>query len=153
MSTIDSLLVIASSAITRDFYQKLLRPDLKDEQLGAFSKWVTLTMALIALVLALMISILSPDRTVFWLIIFGWSGIAASFCPVIILTLFWKGLTEKGAISAMIVGFLCVPLFKFVIPEIQGIGPYVEKMDVLGPSFLFSILTAYVVSVLDKKSN
>lgn len=153
MSTIDSLLVIASSAITRDFYQKLLRPDLKDEQLGAFSKWVTLTMALIALVLALMISILSPDRTVFWLIIFGWSGIAASFCPVIILTLFWKGLTEKGAISAMIVGFLCVPLFKFVIPEIQGIGPYVEKMDVLGPSFLFSILTAYVVSVLDKKSD
>jgi Na+/proline symporter len=153
MSTIDSLLVIASSAITRDFYQKLLRPDLKDEQLGAFSKWVTLTMALIALVLALMISILSPDRTVFWLIIFGWSGIAASFCPVIILTLFWKGLTEKGAIYAMIVGFLCVPLFKFVIPEIQGIGPYVEKMDVLGPSFLFSILTAYVVSVLDKKSN
>lgn len=149
MSTIDSLLVIASSAVTRDFYQKIFRPDLKDNDLGNLSRWVTLSMALISLLIAFIISFVSPDRTVFWLIIFGWSGIAASFCPVIILSLFWKGLTEKGAIAAMLVGFVCVPIFKFVIPDIHVIGPYIEKMDVLGPSFLFSMIAAYVVSKLD----
>lgn len=148
MSTIDSLLVIASSAITRDFYQKIFRPDLKDKDLTKISRWVTLIMSLMALVIAIIIANISPDRTVFWMVIFGWSGIAATFCPVIILTLFWKGLSEKGAIAAMIAGFLCVPLFKFVVIPMDGIGAYFEKLDVLAPSFLISMIAAWVFSKL-----
>lgn len=154
MSTIDSLLVIASSAITRDFYQKIFRPDLKDKDLTKISRAVTLVMALIALGIAMTIAVIAPNHTVFWLVIFGWSGIAASFCPVIILTLFWKGLSEKGAIASMITGFLCVPIIKFVIQEIDGIGAYFEKLDVLGPSFAISMVVAFVVSKMypDNKS-
>jgi Na+/proline symporter len=148
MSTIDSLLVIASSAITRDLYQKVFRPDLKDEDLNTLSRWITFLMALVALAISIAIAVVSPDHTVFWLVIFGWSGIAASFCPVIILSLFWKGLTEKGAIAAMIAGFLCVPFFKFVVQEIEGIGPYFERLDVLAPSFIISMFTAWVFSKL-----
>lgn len=148
MSTIDSLLVIASSAITRDFYQKIFRPDLKDKDLTKISRIVTLMMSLIALGIALIIAEISPDRTVFWMVIFGWSGIAATFCPVIILSLFWTGLSEKGAIAAMIAGFLCVPFFKFVVQEMDGIGPYFEKLDVLAPSFLISMIAAWGFSKL-----
>jgi sodium/proline symporter len=146
MSTIDSLLVLASSAITRDFYQKIYRPDLKDEDLAGRSKWVTLIMALLALAIAMIIAVISPNHTVFWLIIFGWSGIAASFCPVIIMSLFWSGLTERGAISAMVAGFLSVPFFKFVVQNMDGVGPYFVQLDVLAPSFLISILVGYIVS-------
>lgn len=146
MSTIDSLLVIASSAITRDFYQKIFRPDLKDEDLTKISRWVTLIMSLMALVIAMIIAVVSPDRTVFWMVIFGWSGIAATFCPVIILTLFWRGLSEQGAIAAMIAGFVCVPFFKFVVIPMDVIGPYFEKLDVLGPSFLISMICAWLFS-------
>ncbi len=146
MSTIDSLLVLASSAITRDFYQKIYRPDLKDEDLAGRSKWVTLIMALLALAIAMIIAVVSPNHTVFWLIIFGWSGIAASFCPVIIMSLFWSGLTEKGAIAAMVAGFLSVPFFKFVVQNMDGVGPYFVQLDVLAPSFLISILVGYIVS-------
>jgi len=146
MSTIDSLLVIASSAITRDFYQKIFRPDIKDKDLTKISRWVTLLMALLALAIAMIAAQLSPERTVFWMVIFGWSGIAASFCPVIILSLFWKGLSEAGAIAAMISGFICVPIFKFVISEIDIIGPYFKQLDVLGPSFLISMIMAWVFS-------
>jgi sodium/proline symporter len=146
MSTIDSLLVLASSAITRDFYQKIYRPKLKDQDLGSLSKWVTLFMALFALGIAMIIAVVSPNHTVFWLIIFGWSGIAASFCPVIIMSLFWSGLTERGAIAAMIAGFLSVPFFKFVVQNIEGIGPYFVQLDVLAPSFLISMLSGYLVS-------
>jgi sodium/proline symporter len=146
MSTIDSLLIIASSAITRDFYQKLFRPDLKDKDLTRISRMVTLIMALMALTIALIIARVSPNNTVFWLVIFGWSGIAASFCPVIILSLFWKGLSEKGAMAAMVAGFLCVPFFKFVVQGMEGIGPYFVQLDVLAPSFLISMTVAWVVS-------
>lgn len=146
MSTIDSLLVIASSAITRDFYQKVFHPEIKDKDLARLSRWVTLIMALIALGIAMVIAVVSPDHTVFWMVIFGWSGIAASFCPVIILSLFWKGLSEQGAIAAMIAGFLCVPFFKFVVQGMDGIGPYFEKLDVLAPSFVISMAMAWLFS-------
>jgi len=152
MSTIDSLLVIASSAITRDVYQKMFRPDLKDEDLGGLSKKVTLVMAIVALALAMVIAVIAPNHTVFWLIIFGWSGIAASFCPVIILSLFWKGFNERGAIAAMVTGFLCVPLFKFGIQEMEGIGPYFAQLDVLGPSFLISMVAGVLVAKYGAKA-
>ncbi len=146
MSTIDSLLVIASSAIVRDFYQKIFRPELKDTELTRISRWVTLAMAIIALIIAVVMAIVSPDRQVFWVIIFGWSGIAAAFCPVIILSLFWKGYTENGAIASMVTGFLCVPLFKFVFQNLDTVGVYFEKLDVLAPSFAIAMLMGWIVS-------
>ena len=148
MSTIDSLLVIASSAITRDFYQKIYHPKLKDEDLTRFSRWTTIIMALIALGIAVSIAYFSPDRQVFWVIIFGWSGIAATFCPVIILSLFWKNYSEQGAIASMISGFLCVPFVKFVLQDLDGLGIYFEKMDVLFPSFVVAMLIGVLFSKL-----
>ena len=148
MSTIDSLLVIASSAITRDFYQKVFNPTIPDKDLTKMSRVVTLVMAILALGIALLIAMNSPDRTVFWMVIFGWSGIAASFCPVIILSLFWKAYSEAGAMASMIAGFLCVPFFKFVVANMEGIGPYFEKLDVLAPSFLISMIFGWIFTKL-----
>ena len=153
MSTIDSLLILASSAITRDFYQKIFRPDLKDEDLTNFSRLVTVAMAIIALGIAILLYNLYPDRQVFWIMIFGWSGIAATFCPVIILSLFWKGYSEKGAIASMITGFASVIFFKFVVINIEGIGPYFKELDVLAPSFLMAIIIGCLVSKIYPPDN
>lgn len=146
MSTIDSLLILASSAITRDFYQKILRPDLKDEDLTKFSRIATSIMAFTALIIAMIMNYVSPDRQIFWVIIFGWSGIAATFCPVVILTLFWKGYSEKGAMASMISGFVSVILFNFVFKEMPDVGPYFVALDVLAPSFAVAMLVGFVVS-------
>lgn len=146
MSTIDSLLILASSAITRDFYQKIFRPNLKDQDLTKFSRIATIAMALSALGIAILLYNLYPDRKVFWVMIFGWSGIAATFCPVIILSLFWKGYTEKGAIASMITGFSSVIIFKFLIPKIESIGAYFVELDVLAPSFAMAMIVGYIVS-------
>ena len=146
MSTIDSLLILASSAITRDFYQKIFRPDLKDEELTKLSKIVTIIMAIIALGIAMTIALVSPERQVFWVIIFGWSGIAATFCPVIILSLFWKGYSEKGAIASMIAGFVSVIVCKFVFQNMDGIGDYFVALDVLAPSFLIAMIFGWIFS-------
>ena len=57
MSTIDSLLVVASSAITRDVYQQTLHPDRTAESLTGVSRRVTFTLAVVAFVIALMVAI------------------------------------------------------------------------------------------------
>jgi sodium/proline symporter len=146
MSTIDSLLILASSAITRDFYQKIFRPDIKDESLTKISRISTVIMAFTALIIAMIMNYVSPDRQIFWVILFGWSGIAATFCPVIILSLFWKGYSEKGAIASMIAGFLSVILFNFVFKEMPSVGAYFVAVDVLFPSFIVAMLVGFLVS-------
>ena len=146
MSTIDSLLILASSAITRDFYQKVFRPEIKDESLTKISRTSTAIMAFTALIIAMIMNYVSPDRQIFWVILFGWSGIAATFCPVIILSLFWKGYSERGAIASMISGFISVLLFNFVFKEMSGIGPYFVALDVLAPSFAVAMIVGFVVS-------
>lgn len=147
MSTIDSLLVVASSAVTRDLYQKVYHPNLSDIQLSSFSKKVTLILSLAALGVALTVAVLSPTRTIFWFVIFGWSGIAATFCPVILLSLFWSKYTEQGALASMITGFLSVPFFKFVATQWEGVGPYMTNIAELFPSFLLALAAGYIVSL------
>jgi SSS family transporter len=150
MSTVDSLLVVASSAVTRDFYQQILHPHIDEKKLMGLSKKVTLALAILALGVALAVSVLSPTRTVFWFVIFGWSGIAATFCPVIILSIFWNDYTEKGAIATMVTGFLCIPFFKFVVPNISTFEPYINKLDVMLPSVLLAMLAGWGTSTFLK---
>lgn len=151
MSTIDSLLVLASSAVARDFYQKILHPSIEDSQLSSFSRKVTFSLALGALLLAIIVAVLSPNRTIFWFVIFGWSGIAATFCPVIILSLFWKKYNGAGAMASMIGGFLSIPIFKFVMPAIPEYGIYFENLAELFPSFLIALLLGFWVSKINEK--
>ena len=144
MSTVDSLLVLASSAVTRDFYQQIFHPKMEGAKLVGTSKIVTILLAGVALSIALTVAIFVPGRTIFWFVIFGWSGLAASFCPVMVLSLFWKKFTERGAIAAIITGFISVPFFKFYVSSIPIYGSYFSNIAELLPSFVLAIIAGIV---------
>jgi sodium/proline symporter len=149
MSTVDSLLIVASSAVVRDFYQQTYHPELGGEKLARLSRWATIFLSALSLAIALSVAFFSPTRTVFWFVIFGWSGIAASFCPVILLSLFWKKYTANGALGSMLAGFLSVPIFKFLAPELPLIGPYFKEIAELMPSFVVALVVGVVFSKFD----
>ena len=100
----------------------------------------------------MVVAISMPERTIFWFVIFGWSGLAATFCPTIILSLFWNNFNEKGAIASMITGFLSVPLFKFGFTSLNGIGIYFDKLGELGPSFLLAMIVGVLVSLFSNRT-
>jgi SSS family transporter len=147
MSTIDSLLLVASSAVTRDVYQQVFRPELSGEILTGLSRRVTLALAVVALGIALAVAHVSPDRTVFWYAIFGWSGIAATFCPVIVLAQLWPRYNARGALASMVTGALCVPLFKFAVPLIPTWGPLISRAEELAPSFLLALCAGVLATI------
>ncbi|MFI4855170.1 MAG: sodium/proline symporter [Phycisphaerales bacterium JB065] len=157
MSTIDSLLVLASSAAVRDYWQKTRHPDMSDERLVSTSRKLTVILALVAFAMGIGIMLYDKEQGIFWTIIFGWSGIAATFCPTMILSLFWSKLTSLGAKCAMVAGFLGVPFFKFALPPIfTALGhedwvAYLGGLDVLLPSCVIGFIVAITVSLLDKK--
>lgn len=101
MSTVDSLLILASSAVVRDLGQKVLWPDLSDRRASLWGKMTTVVIGAGALVLAL-----GEVRVIFWFVLFAWSGLAAAFTPVILCSLFWRRTTRAGALAGMVAGFL-----------------------------------------------
>jgi Na+/proline symporter len=124
---------------------------MSDQQLLGRSRAVTFLLAAIALVIAFVVAVIVPRRTVFWFAIFGWSGISATFCPTMILSLFWSRLTARGALAAMLSGFASVPFFNFVAPQFPVVGESLAALSELPPAFLVSGLVAIGVSLLDKQ--
>ncbi|MGI9626998.1 MAG: sodium/proline symporter [Longimicrobiales bacterium] len=112
MSTVDSLLILASSAIVRDVVQKIFNPDLSDRQLSAIGRGLTIVIGLAGLVTAL-----TESRMIFWFVLFAWSGLASAFTPVVLCSLFWERTTKAGAIWGMIAGFLTAVVWVLVFKE------------------------------------
>jgi sodium/proline symporter len=112
MSTVDSLLILASSSVVRDIWQKTLGSDADERRLSMIGKGVTVIIGVVGLVLAL-----TEVRMIFYFVLFAWSGIAAAFTPVVLCSLFWKRTTRAGAIAGMIGGFLTTVLWVMFAKE------------------------------------
>lgn len=106
MSTVDSLLILASSAVVRDVMQMVLRVRMSEGRLALWGKVTTLVIGVAGVTFAL-----GQPRVIFWFVLFAWSGLAAAFTPVVLLSLFWKRATLAGAVAGMIAGFATTVLW------------------------------------------
>ena len=106
MSTIDSQLLVSSSAVAEDFYKAILRKNASQTELVWVGRIAVLGIALLAILLAY-----NPDSSVLNLVSYAWAGFGAAFGPVIILSLFWKRMTRNGAIGGIVTGAVVVILW------------------------------------------
>lgn len=102
MSTADSLLLLVSSAVVRDTTQKIIGSQKSDHQLAIYGKIATLLVGLVGITLAFEVS----EETIFWLVLFAWSGLGAAFGPVVLCLLYYKRTTGAGVAAGMLAGFL-----------------------------------------------
>jgi sodium/proline symporter len=100
MSTVDSLLLLASSAVVRDTMDKIFVSAKSDASLAKIGKIVTLVIGAVGIAFAV-----GEVKLLFWFILFAWSGLGAAFGPLIICMLYYKKTTLQGAAAGMIVGF------------------------------------------------
>jgi len=112
MSTVDSLLILASSVVVRDVWQQAMGSKADERRLSTLGKGVTLVIGGAGLVAAL-----TEVRMIFYFVLFAWSGIAAAFTPVVLCSLFWKGTTRAGAVAGMIGGFVTTVLWVVLFKE------------------------------------
>ena len=140
MSTIDSQLLVSSSALAEDFYKALFRPNASEKELVWIGRVAVAGIALIAVLLAG-----NPDSTVLGLVSYAWAGFGAAFGPIIILSLFWSGITRNGAIAGIIVGAVTVVIWGDFLSN--GIFDLYEIV----PGFLLSGLAAILVSIAGGK--
>ena len=74
----------------------------------------------------------------------AWAGFGSSFGPVILLSLFWRRFTYKGAIGGVLGGIIVDILWFNFLSESTGIYE-------LFPGFIAGLICAVVVTLLDKK--
>lgn len=139
MSTADSQLLVTSSAITKDFYKVLLRKKASEKELVWISRFAVIGVAVIAYIIGL-----NPESSVLRLVAYAWAGFGATFGPLVILSLFWKRMTLKGALGGIIVGGVTVIAWK------QLSGGIFDLYEIV-PGFILSVITIIVVSLLDKE--
>ena len=103
MSTVDSLLLLASSSIVRDTMQKILGSPKSDATLAGYGKVVTVIIGVIAVLVAIY---MAENKLIFWFVLFSWSGLGAAFGPVVLALLYDKRTTGAGIVAGMLGGFL-----------------------------------------------
>ncbi|MBR5866887.1 MAG: sodium/proline symporter PutP [Spirochaetaceae bacterium] len=141
MSTADSQLLVASSAFSRDIFKGLIKKDASEKQVLNMSRIAVLLIAAVAFVLAL-----DETSSVFSLVSYAWAGFGATFGPLILLALFWRKATAKGAIAGLVTGGITV----IVWHNLKG-GIF-DVYEIL-PAFILCLVAAVVVSLLDKNKD
>jgi sodium/proline symporter len=141
MSTADSQLLVASSAVAEDFYKGLLRPDAGQNELVWISRVSVVAIALVALWLAA-----DPDRMVLDLVAYAWAGLGATFGPVIVMSLYWQNMSRVGAILGMVAGGVTVILWG------RASGGLFEVYEIL-PAAILATLIAWLASKLIPDDN
>ncbi len=141
MSTADSQLLVAASAVVRDVYEKLVH---RGEALPQ-RRLVLLSRATVVLLVALAVGFgLAADQLVFWLVLFAWAGLGAALGPTSILALFWRRTTRAGVIAGIVVGTVTTVVWYFV-PALKS------RMYELVPAFLLAFLATVVVSLATRQ--
>lgn len=107
MSTADSQILVATSAVTEDIYHRVLKKSPSEKRLVLISRITTLVVGIIAFILAL-----TTKELVFSMVSYAWGGLGSSFGPVILLSLYWKKLNRIGVISAMLTGSIGTIIWK-----------------------------------------
>jgi sodium/proline symporter len=140
MSTVDSQLLVATSAITEDFYRKIINPDASQKYLVRQARIFTVVIAAIAFVLGLF-----AKDLVYWLVLYAWGGLAATFGPPLILSLLWKNTTKIGVFVGMIVGAVTIVVW-YNVPALKSF------MYELIPGFFLSLIATWGVSLFTQRT-
>jgi sodium/proline symporter len=100
MSTADSLLLLASSAIVRDTVQHIMGSPKSDHELAGYGKLVTILIGILAVAFAI------PEaKFIFDFVLFAWSGLGAAFGPVVLCLLYYRKTSWLGVATGMVAGF------------------------------------------------
>lgn len=142
ISSSDSYMLIAASAVSKNIFAGLFKKDATDKQILNMTRIMLAVIAVIAVVIAL-----DENSVIFTIVSFAWAGFGATFGPLVLFSLFWKRMTYPAAIAGMVSGGVMVFVWKLLVRPMGGVLNIYELL----PAFLISSLVIIVVSLCTKK--
>ena len=142
MSTADSQLLVASSSFTSDIYKPIFRKNASEKEILRVGRIVVLAVSAIAFFIAS--SKGSGAKAIMSLVSNAWALFGSAFGPVVLLSLFWRRFTYKGAVAGIVGGAVVDLLWYIYLSASTGIYEII-------PGFAAGLVLAVVVSLIDEK--
>jgi Na+/proline symporter len=139
MSTVDSLLIVAGSALSHDLYRTLIDPGATPKR----SMWIDRAgTAIVGMIpVALLLSGVGRGELIQFIVLLFVALMASSFFIPVVLGVYWRRATREGAASSMVGGVTVTFLWK-------AMGP--ANIDPVLPGFLTSAALMIAVSLLTR---
>lgn len=154
LAVVAGLTLTGASAVSHDLYARIVCRGRATER----SEIRASRLATVALgVISVLLGIAFQNQNVAYMISLSYAVSCSSTLPLLILSLYWGGLTTRGAVAGGITGLvgatvltiLGPPVWVKVLGNVAPIFPLDPPTIVTMP---LAFLTAFVVSVLDRKS-
>jgi sodium/pantothenate symporter len=141
MSTVDSMLILASASIIKDLYLNYGKGNIEAIQLNRISLITTGVIGLIVFVFAI-----KPPSIIVWINLFAFGGLEAAFFWPTILGLYWKKANADGAMLSIILGI--ASFFIFTIYSIKPFG-----MHQIVPTLIVALIAFVIGSLFGRKNS
>ena len=138
MSTSDSQLLAAASAVSQNIVKEFFGKNLSQKASMLVARLTVVVIAIVGVIWA------KDEGSVFEIVSFAWAGFGASFGPVVVAALFWKRATKWGAIAGMVSGGAMVLIWKYLVRPLGGAWNIYELL----PAFLVALAAIVIVSLL-----
>ncbi|MCG6155595.1 sodium:solute symporter family transporter [Rubinisphaera margarita] len=127
MSTVDSFMLMISSSLVRDVYQREFNPDVSEKTTKTLSYVCTAGIGVLV-----MLAAINPPRFLQVVIIFAASGLASVYLMPVFLALFWPRFNSAGAIAGML-GGLAVCMLLYIIGYVTAYLGGVTSLSAMSP--------------------
>ncbi|EFO81758.1 SSS family solute/sodium (Na+) symporter [Oscillochloris trichoides DG-6] len=145
LSTADGLLMVIASAVAHDIFHRTLNPKATPRERLLLGRLMVLSAAVLAALTAI-----QRLAIIVQMVAWAFSLAAATFFPVLVLGIFWKGATSRGAASGMISGLMVTlgyMLLNYTFPDWGIFGINHSAAGIFGVPVNFFV--TWVVSRLD----
>lgn len=141
MSTADSQLLVASSALSEDVYHNIFRRKISEKTQLMASRIITLLVGAAAFLLAI-----KSQTLIYTMVSYAWSGLGASFGPALLLSLKWEKTTKYGVTAGMITGAISTIIWA----NIETLDNFIT---VRLASFVLATIAVIIASLLTEEKS
>lgn len=107
MSTVSSLLILASASIVKDLWKTYFVKD-DEKKLAKFNKTLSYSSFFVTLLIGVLVFVLTltPPQIIFWVQLFAMGGLEAAFFWPIVGGIFYKKGNKQAALASSVIGVL-----------------------------------------------
>lgn len=152
LAVVSGLTLAGASALSHDIYANVIK---KGKSTEAEEVWVSRLCVIGLGIVAILLGIAFEKQNVAYIVALTFSIAASSNFPILVLSVFWRGLTTRGAVVGGYVGILgsigLLIIGPTVWTKVMGMGPAIFPYDF--PTFIVLpavLIVCYVVSVTDR---
>ncbi|NGX37911.1 MAG: High-affinity proline transporter PutP [Chlamydiae bacterium] len=142
INAMSAMVLVLSSSLTEDIYKKVFRKKADSKELLLVSRLSVIFVSMIAF----MIAVANVD-TIYGLVLYAWSGLGASFGPLLLLCLWMRKINKYGAWCGILSGGIIAAFWPLVAHR------FPIEIPPLPPAFTVSFLSIWIVSKLTAKKS